>query len=90
MKEKTIVLILIFIGILCITVGIVKTTKECPPQKIIYRYIPRPIENEDLEPVFLEDIFKTMFSRESPWVTSMNSIDTRKNEAINKYYISQY
>lgn len=90
MFSKTVIMIIIFIGILCITINLVKTEHTCPKQQIIYRYIPRSFEQEVLEPVMLEDIFVTMFSRESPWTTSVNAIDTRKHEAINKYFISQY
>ena len=90
MFSQITILSIIFLGILCMTIGIMKTSQQCQESKIIYRYIPRTFEQEQLEPVYVSDIFKTMFSRESPWTTSMNTIDTRKHEAINKYFINQY
>ena len=83
-------LIIIFLGILSITVSVVKTNQNCPGEKIIYRYIPRTFEEEQSEPVYVSDIFGAMFKQDSPWIRSMNDVDTRKHEAINKYFISQY
>lgn len=69
--------------------GLMQNSQQCPQPKIIYRYLPRTFEEEQNEPVYPSDIFKTMFTQDSPWVRSMNSIETRKQEAINKYFISQ-
>ncbi len=90
MISKLLMLIIIFLGILSISISIVKSEQQCPKEKIIYKYIPRTFEEEQLEPVYVSDIFRTMFSQESPWTRSMNAVDTRKHEAINKYFISQY
>lgn len=87
---KSLVITIIFIGILLMTVSIVQTTQKCPQDKIIYRYLPRTFEEEQDEPAYVSDIFNTMFTQDSPWVKSMNSFDTRKSEAVNKYFISQY
>lgn len=84
-----ILLIIFFLGILSMAISIAKNSQVCQNEKIIYKYIPRTFEEEQNEPVFVSDIFRTMFSQQSPWVRSMNAIDTRKNEAINKYFISQ-
>ena len=83
-------LIIIFFGILSIAISITKTTSGCPKEKIIYRYIPRSFKEEQEEPVYVSDIFETMFTQSSPWVRSVSSFDDRKAEAINKYFISQY
>jgi hypothetical protein len=40
------------------------------------------------EPVFPSDIFETMFSQPDPWILTLNDLDTRKREDINKYFIS--
>ena len=90
MISKLLMLIIIFLGILSITVSIVKNEQKCPKEKIIYKYLPRTFEEEQSEPVYVSDIFRTMFSQESPWIRNLNGIETRKNEAINKYFISQY
>lgn len=90
MISKHLMVILIFIGILFITVGVVKDNQKCQDEKIIYRYIPRTFEEEQNEPVFVSDIFKTMFTQQSPWVASVQNLDTKKKENINNYFISQY
>lgn len=81
---------MIFIGILFILVSVKNNEKCSNTEKIIYRYIPRTLEEEQNEPVFVSDIFKTMFTQQSPWVASVQYLDTKKKEAINDYFISQY
>ena len=79
------------IGIIFITVGIAKN-KLMPPErydKIIYRYIPRTFEEEQQDPPLVSDIFATMFSQPDPWVTCMRFYDVRKQENINRYFITQ-
>jgi hypothetical protein len=83
-------LIFIFIGILLMTISIVKNTSECPKEKIIYRYLPRTFDEEQNEPVYVSDIFSAMFTQDSPWVRSVNNLDVKKMEQVNKYFISQY
>ena len=61
----------------------------CPQPEIIYKYIPRTWEDEQNEPVYPSDIFKTMFTQQSPWIRSVEATDVRRKEAINKYFISQ-
>lgn len=86
---KNLIIILIFIGIVMIAIGLTKATQQLPPQQIIYRYIPRSFEEEQEDPVMVSDIFRTMFYLPDPWIGSINDVDTRKKEAINKYWISQ-
>lgn len=87
--NKTILILLLFIGIILIVIDITKNTTLCPKERVVYRYIPKPFDEEQNEPVSVSDIFATMFSQPSPWITSVNNIDNRKQEAINKYFISQ-
>lgn len=88
MNKYTLLLVL-FLGIIFIVINITISLKECPKTQIIYRYVPRTFEEEQNEPVLVSDIFKTMFSQPSPWIGSVNDLDTRKSETINKYFISQ-
>jgi hypothetical protein len=87
---KLIMIFMIFLGILLMTINVVKTNQQCPKQTIIYKYIPRTHEEELNEPVYPTDIFKTMFSQPSPWIAGINEIDVRKLQDINKYFVSQY
>ena len=78
-----------FIGIFFVSISIAKKSNQCPPEKIIYKYIPRTFEEEQNEPVYVSDIFSDMFSQPSPWMVSISNIDRRKQEEINKYFVSQ-
>lgn len=88
---KQFILIIVFIGILLLITDIVRVNAgylDKPPQ-IIYRYIPRTFEEEQLDQVYVTDIFGTMFSQPTPWVTSVRSYDNRKQEKINQYFVTQ-
>ncbi len=87
---KFIVVLLLFSGILFITYEVTKTAKcQNNAPKIEYRYIPRTFEEEQNEPVYVSDIFETMFSQPSPWIMSVRNYDQRKQEQVNAYFISQ-
>jgi hypothetical protein len=66
------------------------TTNNNTEPKIIYKYLPRTLEEEENEPVFATEIFKTMFSQPSVWIDSAYENTIRRTEVPNKYYISQY
>lgn len=88
---KAIVLLIIFLGILFIAISIVRvqaglTTSD---KEIEYRYIPRSFDEEQMEPVYVSEIFETMFSQPSPWIMSVRNYDQRKQEKVNAYFISQ-
>jgi hypothetical protein len=87
--NKIILLLMLFVGILLMTISIVKDSSQCQKERIIYKYIPRTFENEQNNEVDVSDIFNVMFTQPSPWIASINDIDFRKQEAINKYFISQ-
>jgi hypothetical protein len=59
--------IILFIGYEVIRL---QTMKKCPKPYIEYRYVPRSFKDEQEEPVPLEDIFNSMFSKSSPWMMS--------------------
>lgn len=90
MKNKFLMILLIFVGILFMTISLVQTSTKCPEAKIIYRYVPRTFEEEQNEPVYPSDIFRTMFTQQSPWIRSVQGLDMKKKEAMNEYFISQY
>lgn len=83
------IILLLFIGILLVVIEVTRVSQRCPESKIIYRYIPRTFEQEQNEPVYPSDIFKTMFTQPSPWIAGLNDIDNRKIEDINKFFVSQ-
>ncbi len=87
--NKTLILIIIFIGIILLVVGLLKGSEKCPEQKIIYKYLPRTFNEEQESPIYVSDIFKTMFSQPDTWVGTINESDKRKREAMNDYFISK-
>ena len=87
--KKAIFMTILYIGILLVVIGHMQTQKENIEPKIVYRYIPRSFEEEQNNPIDVSDIFKTLFNEPSPWIASISNIDHRKQEDINKYFISQ-
>ena len=64
-QMKSIMIILVIIGIILLIIDITKRYYTCPLNKIEYRYIPRTFEEESKEPVPLNDIFDSMFKNPS-------------------------
>jgi hypothetical protein len=87
---KHILILLIFLGVIFVIVDLVKTEKECPQNKIIYRFIPRTLDEEMESPAFATDVFRVMFSQPSPWINSIDNMTLRKREDINQFFISQF
>lgn len=86
---RTILMILIVIAAFSITISITKTDATCPSNQVVYRYIPRTLEEEMDDPVYISDIFNTMFTQPSPWINNVDNDMDRKKESVNKYFISQ-
>ena len=86
---RTILLIIIFISIISITISITKEETKCPANQIIYRYIPRTLDEEMDDPAYASDVFRVMFTQPSPWINNVDNDMDRKKEAVNKYFISQ-
>lgn len=64
-----IVLLLLIIGITFVIISWVKSDLQCPPPKIVYRYVPK----HELDVQFgsenqPSEIFKDMFTKSSPWI----------------------
>jgi hypothetical protein len=58
-------------------------------EKIVYKYIPQTLIEEDESPVYVSEIFKTMFSQPSTWIDSIDADAIRRQEGLNNYFISQ-
>lgn len=56
--------------------------------KIIYKFIPRTLVEEQESPIYVSQIFKTMFSQPSTWIDSVNEDTIRRQENLNNYFIS--
>lgn len=58
-------------------------------EKIIYKYIPQTLAEQEESPVYVSEIFKTMFSQPSTWINSIDADAIRRQEGLNNYFISQ-
>ena len=66
---KSIALLLLFIGIICIVLGYSRNYSKCPATKIKYKYIPRNIYDEQFATDSVSKTFKGMFEDASAWST---------------------
>lgn len=72
---KSIILLLIIIGILCIGFGYFKSNQQCPPPIIQYRYIPKTFEQEQSLEEPLISTFNSLFQDNSAWLKSKGYAD---------------
>lgn len=63
---RKVIFLLFIIGVIFVVIAVSKNSCNCN-DKIIYRYIPRTFEEEQNEPVYVTDIFKTLFSQPGVW-----------------------
>ncbi len=84
---KGIFIIIFMIGIMLLIIYF--TTSDSSEPTVIYKYLPRTLEEEETEPVFATEIFKTMFTQPSVWIDSAYENTIRRTEVPNKYFISQ-
>ena len=73
---KSLVFLLMLIGFVFITVGVVKSNQQCPPPKVQYRYIPKTFEQEQSEEPNLTSTYNDMFTKDSPWMNSVSESKT--------------
>ena len=88
---KGFMIIIFIIGIISLIVYFMSKseTSKCD-KKIIYKYLPRTLEEEETEPIFVSQIFSPMFTQPSVWIDSIYEDDKRKTQLLNKYFISQF
>ena len=84
---KGIFILIFMIGIMLLIIYF--TTSNNSEPTVIYKYLPRTLEEEESEPVFATEIFKTMFTQPSVWIDSAYENTIRRDEVPNKYFISQ-
>lgn len=88
---KGFMIIIFIIGIVFLTIYFMAKSEvsKCD-KKIIYKYLPRTLEEEETEPIFASQIFAPMFTQPSVWIDSIYEDDKRKTTLLNKYFISQF
>lgn len=80
---------MLIIGIILLSIYFITKQQMSVGDKVIYKYIPRTLKEEEESPIYVSEIFKTMFTQPSIWIDSINDDYNRRNEAINKYFVSQ-
>jgi hypothetical protein len=87
---KSLIVILTFAGIISVVVGYINQLKKCPPPKVEYRYIPRTFQQDQENPVKVSELYGTMFTEPTPWVSGVNGLQSgSKNTEANRYFITQ-
>lgn len=64
---KSLVLFLLYIGIILIAIGYIKSNQRCPPPRVEFRYIPRTFKEEQENPTPVLSVYGSLFSQSSPW-----------------------
>ena len=69
---KSLILVLLIIGLVMIGVGYVKSNIQCPPPRIEYRYVPKSFNEEQQvhTPIMAMSGMSDMFGKEDPWLGS--------------------
>ena len=83
-----IITITLFIGIIFIIIYFTKKSSS-GQKEVIYKYVPRTLEEEENEPVYVSEIFNAMFSQPSTWINSIENDKKRQTGQYNAYFISQ-
>ena len=82
-------IIALIVGITLLIIYYILNQEEGFKQNIVYKYIPRTLKEDEESPIFVSEIFKTMFTQPSVWIDSINIDQDRMKEKIDKFYISQ-
>lgn len=80
---KSIILLFIFIGVLLVIWN--RSNRNCPPNRVEYRYIPKSFLDEQLQRLPLLSVYGSLFSSGGVWEQSIgqNNFDEHKREVYN-------
>jgi hypothetical protein len=65
---KVIILLIFIIGLIIVVRETTKMTLKCPKNEIQYKYLPRNLDLDLVESKDVDNIFKSMFQDNQPWV----------------------
>ena len=85
---NSIAILILVIGIIFLIVGYNKTTNNCPPPRIQYRFLPRAFYDEQINPINLENLFGSMFKGQDSWLNrnQNNSEDSSIKTEWSNYF----
>ena len=85
---QTVILVLLFIGILFVAINVTSDNCRCyTEQQVIYRYIPRTFEEEQLDPAYADDVHRVLFSARTPWIYGVEGVAIRRDDAIRNHIV---
>jgi hypothetical protein len=87
MSAKHIIILVLFVGLSLIVYDLTKTYYQCPAPKVVYKFLPRSMEENLENPVPLDDVFKSMFEAPSPWIASFGT--DMKKIRVGDMFVSQ-
>jgi len=82
---KSIVILLLIIGIIMIVMGYNREYSKCPNPIIEYRFIPRTFYDEQLSAPNLMKQFSSLFEDENVWLKDRNIKDPKSGSTENFY-----
>jgi hypothetical protein len=68
---RSLAVLLLFMGIVAITIGYTKSTATCPPPRIEYRYVPRKYMDEQMDSNSASEIMTDMATSATPYNDSI-------------------
>ena len=88
MDNKKLIYFLLFFGIILIVINLTSMYKQCPGERIVYRYVPRTFEEEQNSPIPVTELFANLFNQPDTWVAAF-ALTKRTRSDINKFFIVQ-
>lgn len=73
---RNLMTLIFFIALSFIVLDIGRSSKKCPEQKTIYKFVPRTFSQEQNDSNFASTVFKNMFEKSSPWVNSFVEVES--------------
>lgn len=68
---RSLAVLLLFMGIVAITIGYTKSTASCPPPRIEYRYVPRKYMDEQMDSNSASEVMTDMATSATPYNDSI-------------------
>lgn len=63
---RLLVIALLVVGVVMVVNGYMAQNMQCPPERIVYKYIPRTFTEEQENPVKVSDVFGKLFKDADP------------------------
>lgn len=85
---ELVIVIFLFIGVLLITIDTIRSRYKNEQPKIIYRYIPRTLDEYLKDEPLVTDVFRKMFQGPDPWINGVDVIDEKQQQEMQKGFMT--